>query len=138
MVTIPTSLPALHGPSAAELATYRTAILELQASPTWTVATLANGWSGTFKYRQVPSPPGAWQFFIRIIPGTKADGTTVTTLPVGSRPLHDQDIDVSVTSMAGATAQSPHLNISASGVISCWGCANTGSANAAALLPFDA
>jgi hypothetical protein len=138
VVTTPTPLPALHGPSAAELATIGQRS-QLQASPAWTVATLANGWTGTFKYRQVPSPPGAWQFFIRIIPGTKADGTTVTTLPVGSRPLHDQDVDVSVTSMAGATAQSPHLNFSAStGVISCWGCANTGSANAAALLPFDA
>src|SRR3990172_8873689 len=87
---------------------------------TWSFATLVNGWTGTFKYRTIVAPAGSLQLYINCTPGTKANGTTLATLPVGFRPASQFDIfaacDVTV-----AGGQSPHLNITAGGVVTCWG-----------------
>lgn len=104
----------------------------------WASLTPASGWSGDIRYRMVSSPPNAVQLYIRVTPGTKTDGTTLFTLPVGFRPLTaGTDVAVAVSSMAGATAQSPHLNVPSTGVVTIWGCANANGINLDTLFTVD-
>ncbi len=63
----------------------------------WVKPTLVNGWTNrvgafaNFQYRKVAG--NQIQIVGEIIPGTLADGTVVTTLPVGFRPNHPQLIE---------------------------------------------
>lgn len=85
----------------------------------WTGLSLASGWTGTLKYRKVAAPAGGVWLIGTMAAGTKADGTTVTTLPVGARPPSAQDVFASADAVSGG--QSVHFNIAATGVVTCWG-----------------
>lgn len=96
----------------------------------WQPLSLSGGWTGNARYRTIPSPPNSVQLYMRISPGTRTDGTTIFTMPVGYRPLTSGvDIALAVSSMAGATAQSPHIYISTGGAVAIYGCANAAGLN---------
>jgi len=105
-------------------------VIGLSGLTGWSSLTLTGGWTGAARYRPLSSPPSAVQLYMRMTPGTKADATAIFTLPTGVRPLTTGvDIPVAITSMAGATAQSPHLYVSTNGVVSIWGCGNASGLN---------
>lgn len=97
----------------------------------WNTLSLVNGWSGTFKYRAVMSPANCIQLLsTTLTAGTKADGTTIGTLPLGWRPSQNFDVLCSVNGTVSG-GQNPHFAVGSTGVISCWGWANatTGMVN---------
>lgn len=63
---------------------------------TWHKPTLVNGWTNAggraaFQYRKTPTSDHI-QIVGNIVPGTLADNTVITTLPVGFRPTHAMPI----------------------------------------------
>jgi hypothetical protein len=103
----------------------------------WATMTLVSGWAGTFRVRLVPSPPHSIQVAAFCTPGTKADGTPLTTLTAPYRPLTSIDVPVAVGSMAGATAESPHLAITTNGVVKMYGCSGTNAIHLTTVLGLD-
>jgi hypothetical protein len=90
------------------------------------------GWSGTLKTRQLASPPFTHQVLGSLVMGgTKANGTTIATIPLASRrPVTAQDIPCSNNNVV-AGGESPHLNIQPDGRVICYGftAATVGFAN---------
>lgn len=105
---------------------------------TWHALTLSNSWTGTLRYKKVPSPSPAVYVSGSLTPGTKTDGTTVATLPSGYRPASGTDLACVVNAQAGANAQTPHFNINATtGVLTCWGWGSATSGSLNAIFPLD-
>jgi len=86
----------------------------------WTALTPQSGWSGNLKFRTVGSPDFTAQICsTNMTGGTKADGTTVFTLPFSMAA--SQDIPINCFGGTISTSQPPHINISAAGVATIWG-----------------
>jgi hypothetical protein len=101
----------------------------------WKTLTLANSWTGTFKYRKVS--PNNLQLIAALTPSaTKGNGTNIATLGVGYRPLTAWDVpaNVDVTVTAG---QSPHINVTTAGAINFWGGASATGVSINGFLPLD-
>ena len=108
------------------------------SAETWHTATLSGGWTGTLRYRLLASPAAGVQISSgNLTPGTKADGTTVLTLPAGYRPATATDLVCAVNAMAGATAQSPHFAIATTGVVTCWGWGSATGGSVNGIIPTD-
>lgn len=105
---------------AADVQDHETRLDSIDGTLVWSNATLVAGWVGTFKYRTIVAPANSLQLYISCTPGTKANGTTLTTLPVGYRPNSQFDIYVACD-VTVAGGQSPHLNIATTGAVTCWG-----------------
>lgn len=92
----------------------------------WHNVTFANGWANlggswaTAQYRWMPD--GTVLLKGVVFNGTKADGTVMTTLPVGYRPAQDHIFMGGNASAAGTT---PGVRIFTSGQIQCFGLAAT-------------
>lgn len=98
----------------------------------------AAGWSGKISYRQVIAPPRSVQLSSTGVGlGTKVDGTKIFNIPAPYRPAVSQDVPVSINTMAGATAQSPHLNIGTNGDVTIWGCASATNFGINAIYPLE-
>ncbi len=107
------------------------------ATETWHTLTLAGGWTGTLKYRLVPSPANCIQIQSTVMtPGTKTDGTTIGTLPVGYRPSQGFDL-LGTANVTVAGGQTPHFNVGTNGVITCWGYGSASTAGIFGLIPTD-
>lgn len=94
-------------------------VQDLDNPGAWQTATLVNGWTGTLRYRLF----SFWNLVFlsgSITAGTKADGTTFTTLLAGFRPISSQDVLVSCNNVVGG-GQNPHASILNTGVMACWG-----------------
>lgn len=103
---------------------------------TWNNLTFANGWTGSFRYMRVASPAKHVVIDCALTPGTKADGTTIGTLPVGYRPTAGKDV-VTVAAPQ-VTTQSPHFNITTGGAINCWGWGSASSGGGSGIMfPLD-
>lgn len=123
---------------ASDIMDHETRLDAIDGDLVWNNATLTSGWTGTFKYRLSEAPANSMHLVISITPGTKTDSTTITTLPVGYRSNNSYDVTVACNSMAGATAQSPHLSVNTSGVVQCWGLANaTGAVTFSSIVFLD-
>lgn len=97
------------------------ALTAINTVETWHTLTLASGWTGTLKYRLVPTPAKCVQLVSgTLTAGTKANGTTIGTLPAGYRPITAQDVSGTCDNVV-AGGQSPHFNITAAGAINCFG-----------------
>lgn len=112
---------------------------------TWHPLTYANGWANnggsnvTGQYRLVAAPARCVQLVGAFTPGTKANGTALTTaLPAAYRPTHAADVPVNVDVTAAVGGQSPHFNISTGGVLSCYGVTAATFVSVNALYPLDA
>lgn len=99
-----------------------------QPTPTvevWHTLGLAAGWSGaggtSLKYRMIPSPALSVQIIGNLVAGTKADGTSITILPVDYWPNMGQDIMTNAFGGVLTTAQNPHVNIRTDGLIQIFG-----------------
>lgn len=83
---------------------------------------LVNGWTGTIRYRRLVSPPNTIQVYANLVPGTKVDGTTITTMPVGYLAGTAQDMPAMGSPTAAAGGQAPHVGIqAANGILWCFG-----------------
>lgn len=91
----------------------------------WHTLPLAAGWTGaagdTLQYRLVASPPSTVQMHGNLVAGTKADATTIGTLPVDYRPNVASDIIANAFGGALGGAQIPHVNIRTDGQIQIFG-----------------
>jgi hypothetical protein len=101
-------------------ATEYNAIVAEITTPGWLTLPLVNGWTGTLRYRKLLVPGNTVQLSGTIVAGTKTNGTTVGTLPVGWRPIVSQDVSVSCDTLTTG-GQAPHANILTTGAINCWG-----------------
>jgi hypothetical protein len=135
---------SLYRNAAAQLAADNIVANVSGAGETWHTLTLSAGWTTVtgypaLQYRKVPSPANCVQLVGHIANGTtKADNTTIATLPAGYTPTHSIEIAVTVDAMAGANAQSPHILIASSGTITIWGLASATQVGINGLIPLDA
>src|SRR5439155_22990870 len=110
---------------------------------TWNTLTLANGWTNiggvwaTSKYRKVASPPSCVQVIFACNAGTKADGTTVATLPAGYRPANTQAFPVAIGGSVGVPVN-PQVLVDSSGNIKCNGVSACTNMEFQALVSLDA
>jgi hypothetical protein len=107
----------------------------------WNAMTLLNGWTNvgtaevTAQYRMVASPPNTLQIVGEIAAGTLTDGTAVTNLPGGFRPIHSTTFPVG----CNPTARAAVMRYTATGDLVIFGfIAGTVQAYFNTLIPLDA
>jgi hypothetical protein len=107
----------------------------------WNALTFQNGWANvgapftTGHYRLVASPANSVQIVGVFNPGaTKADGTTIATLPTDYHPISTNINPVYVNTM---TTQSPSFELDTSGNVKCFGCSSATSVFVNAMFPLD-
>lgn len=138
-----TTAPAVGDPVDTWFDDATTAINDVTAVVTpnsWTSATWLNpgtAWTGNFDVRLVDGVPGGMQVYIHATPGTKSNGTSIATLPVGYRPLTEIDVLVSVDAIAGSSSQTPHLYVASTGNVVCYGCSAAAFVGANLLVAID-
>lgn len=98
------------------------------SAETWHAVTLLlAGWTNfggsnpSMQYRRVASPANCVQLAGLIKPGTKTDGTTIFTLPLGYRP-NNQIIVPVVPDNTAASATPPNIAIQTNGNVNIGGC----------------
>lgn len=114
---------------------------------TWHPAAFQNGWSnfgGTnspLSYRMVPSPSNCVQLVGVMTPGVRSDGATITTLPIGYRPINSQLLPMSgVITYPGAVSHwTPTILVNPDGTVTCAGLASgaAGPVGVNATFPLD-
>lgn len=105
-------------------------------STQWQTLTLQNSWTGTAKARFVWTPQLQVQLAIQATPGTKTDGTTLTTLPTGYAPTTATDLACTASGTVSG-GQSPHVNVTAAGAINIFGFTNSANLGLFQFLPLD-
>lgn len=92
----------------------------------WTALTLSNGWTNTVNRRGAAcrSFLNMVQLELQITAGTVTDGTTVATLPVGSRPAFQFGIPIAgtATTPPSASVGVPQVLVATDGTIKCYNC----------------
>lgn len=116
----------------------------LPTAETWHAATLANGWTNAgggnpnMQYRLVASPPNCVQLHGRIVPGTKANGTSIFALPVGYRPATQAILPVTADNTV-ADPIAAHIVIQTGGSVTIGACSTVNTFLAIqCLFPLDA
>lgn len=100
----------------------------------WNVAALVNGWTNlggnnvSAQYKRVASPPFAVWVIGTIVPGTKTDGTTLFTLPVGYRPAGTSFYPLASNASVGGGV-TPQVRVVPGGQVACFGVNVAGLAN---------
>jgi hypothetical protein len=95
----------------------------VDAVETWHNAALVSGWvnrAGGYpavQYQKVASPPNSVQISGQMKNGLIANGTTITTLPVGYRPTSPQAVTISSGGGGNAGGQ---LEVATTGVVRCF------------------
>lgn len=79
-------------------------------------------------------PAALW--VANMTPGTKADGTTMATIPAGLRPKSSLNISA-VANITVSAGQTPHFFMQSGGSVSCWGFANATDTGVTAIYPLD-
>lgn len=108
----------------------------LNPSP-WFTPALANGWTGILSMRIVRGEGLSLQITGELVPGTKADNTTVCTLTAPYVPLTAKDVAISCNPTAAAGGQSPHFAFRGTGVVSCFGVSAATSVGFQATIALD-
>lgn len=105
------------------------------ANETWHAIPYANSWANLGGgrpggYRRVASPPNSVEITgqFSVPAGSRGDGTTIGNLPANYRPATQVDMPAVNNSLGAAGTNTPHFNISSTGVITCWGMSTASSA----------
>ena len=92
----------------------------------WHTATLANSWVATndlgtgvgIAYRLTGGPPNSVEIRMAIQSGTTTAGTTITTLPVGYRPVHKHLVPMNSSAGAGRLSVNTNGTLTIDGAVS--------------------
>jgi hypothetical protein len=100
--------------------------------------TLSVGWSASTNSVGLISLGGrAGALWVaNLTPGTKADGTSMGTIPAGLRPRNSLDVAANVNATV-AGGQTPHFALGGTGAVSCWGWASATGGSVNAFWPLD-
>lgn len=102
------------------------------------VMTLLVGWTATLNSVGLISlggrPAAIW--VANMTCGTKADATTMATIPAGLRPKTSLNVSA-IADVTVAAGQTPHFFMGSNGAVSCWGFANAAFSVGTMIWPLD-